>query len=263
MSAKKLMVNSSQDTGRGISGAIWGDCPWLEIVEDPSRGWCFHDDFLIGGITPTITTLIAGPGGYSMFGSTGATITYDDEPGGAIVLTESDDNEAVSLGTKQHPFRLSSTAGRFWFEARVKTNTIVTLEQGFFIGLMGATNQSATVPLTATSAIADINCVGFHKPEANTTAFNCSYKKIGATAVVVNTGVGSLAVNSYIKLGMKMQDGQIDFFINGARQASAASVSASDFPSGAGLGPILALICGTNNDSILSMDWWRIAQLAY
>ena len=87
---------------------------------------------------------------------------------------------------------------------------------------MDATSpQSATVPLTATSALANLNMVGFHKPEANTTAFDCSFNINDPGIEEVLSDVGVLVAGEYVKLGMKFDTSNnvLSFYINGAVQA--------------------------------------------
>ena len=70
------------DTTSGPSPIIWADCPTLEMMHDPGRGYHFFDDFLSGGLTPTITTTIASAP-YTMFGGatiTGVTMTVNGSP---------------------------------------------------------------------------------------------------------------------------------------------------------------------------------------
>jgi hypothetical protein len=273
--------SSSADTARGPSPALWGDCPWLEIqgqVAQGRGGYAFFDDFLIGGITPTITTAISmasGDVGYAAFGSSGATITYDDVAGGAIVLTEATANESVTLYTEQHPFSITANAGKFWAEARVKVGDIVTLANSFLWGLMDTTAVTAVVPLTADGVTADINYVGFMQPEGDTTTYNASYKADGGsiTEVEVNGAVGALVADTYVKLGMKFDPSsamtgtanQMRFFIDGVPLATDKTIpdnTGTDFPADIRMGPVISMAvgAGTATDT-LTMDWWRYAQL--
>lgn len=132
-----IVQHKGQNTGAGPSPGVWADCPLNDIIIG-GVGYYFFDDFLRGQITPTITTLID-VNGYNCFGSSGATITYDDVAGGAVVLTEATDNESVSMTTEQHPYWLNSSQGSLWFEARIKTSTITTATQGWMVGLMDTT----------------------------------------------------------------------------------------------------------------------------
>lgn len=256
-------VNSSV----GLS-SFWNNCPLLAIQMDPSIGYGIQDDFVDLGLVGTITTIVsdAGTGRYLCFGSSGATITPDAALGGGIVITEATDNESVSITTKQTPFQITAGAGSLWFEARIKTSTITTAEQAFIVGLMDATPQTVTVPITATGTIADINMVGFHKQEANTTAFDTSYKANTVTAVEVNSDVGTLAAGTYIKLGMKFEttNNVLTFYINGVKQAASKTIpdnTGTDFPADVTLAPVLAMTLANSAAETITMDWWKCVQL--
>jgi len=237
------------------------------IRNDPGVGFMMMDEFTDLGLSGTITTIIsnAGTGRYLVFGDAGATIAPDAAVGGGIVLTEATDDEAVSITTKQTPFQIIITGGNLWFEARIKTNTITTNKQAWFCGLMDATPQTSIVPLTATGTIADINCVGFHHPEANTTAFDCSYKADTVTAVEVNSDVGTLVAGTYVQLGMKFDtySNQLTFYINGSPQTTKKTIpsaAGTDFPNDVCLAPVLAQVLAASASYTLTMDWWACAQ---
>lgn len=265
---KAIRSNKGSAGGAGLSPAIWDDCPLVGIMCDPTIGWMVSDDFTDVGLSGTITTIIsqAGTGRYLVFGGAGATITPDNALGGGLTLSLTDVDQAVSIVTKQNPFQITSGAGDLWFEARVKFSTITTNEQAWFVGLSSIITQSATVPLTATGALADVNLVGFHKPEANTTKFDASYKADGVTAVEVNSDIGTLAVNTYVKLGMKFStaNNRLEFYVNGVKQANGKTIpnaTGTDFPADVPMAPTFALLAATNDTETATIDWWKIAQL--
>jgi hypothetical protein len=255
------------DAGTGLS-TFWNDCPMTAIRNDPGMGYLMEDNFVDLGLSGAITTIIssAGIGRYLVFGGNTETILPDYALGGGVVLLTSSDNQACSITTKQTPFQITSGYGTLWFEARVKPGTITANEQGWFIGLMDSTAQDATHPLTAGSALADQNLVGFHKPEANTTAFDTSYKADSVAAVEVNSDVGTLATTSYIKLGMKFDTSNnvLSFYIDGALQAAGKAIpnaTGTDFPADVTLAPVIATMGKSASDKTLTMDWWKCAQL--
>ncbi len=261
-------VGSANDAAANAStglSSFWNDCPLTAIMTDPGAGYMFSDGFEDLGLGGVITSIIsnAGTGKYLVFGGASSTIIPDVALGGGITLTLTDIDQATSITTKQTPFQIAAAAGSLWFEARVKTSTITTAEQAFFVGLMDATPQTAAVPLTGTGTLADtMNVVGFHKQEGNTTAFDTTYKQDTETAVEVNSDVGTLEVNTYIKLGMKFDTSNniISFYINGTLQASQVSSTASTFPDDVTLAPICATLAATADAESFTMDWWKIAQ---
>jgi hypothetical protein len=255
------------DAGNGLS-TFWKDCPMTAIRNDPGVGYMIEDDFVDLGLSGAITTIISsgGCGRYLVFADTNGTIAPDAALGGGITLTLSDDDETVSITTKQTPFQITSGYGTLWFEARVKFSTITANEQGWFIGLADSIAQDATHPLTAASALADENLVGFHKPEANTTAFDCSYKANTVAAVEVNSDVGTLIANTYVKLGMKFdtKNNVLSFYIDGALQAAGKTIpnaAGADFPADVTLAPMFALMAKTDDTETATLDWWKCAQL--
>ncbi|GAG15030.1 unnamed protein product, partial [marine sediment metagenome] len=226
---------------------FWHDCPIEGIRNDPGVGFMIMDNFIDIGLSAAITAIIsnAGTGRYLVFGDAGATITPDTALAGGIVLTEATNDEAVSITTKQTPFQIINAGGNVWFEAKIKTNTITTAKQAWFCGLMDVTPQTSVVPLEADGDLADINLVGFHHPEANTTAFDTSYKADGVTAVEVNSNVGTLVAGTYVRLGMKFNTrlNQLSFYINGVQQAVLKNIpttAGTDFPNDVTLAPVLA-----------------------
>lgn len=262
------------DNNRGPSALLWNGMP-EDIFSDYSVGWIAGDDFMTGGgPSGTITTAINAPlgAGYQVFGGNNATITNAGEVGGALQLFTTDDNVAVGIQSHTGAFQISQSHGKVWFECRYKPTTVLA-DGGFFLGLCEAVTLSNTVPLTATGALADQNLVGFHKPEANTTAIDTSYKANGVTAVEVNSDVGTLAATTYVKLGMlydadvKNSAGapELSFWIDGVKQPSVynvVSAAGTDFPNDVVLYPTFMLQSASATDKTGTLDWWRCAQLA-
>ena len=122
-------------TSLGLS-SFWDDCPVEAIRNDPGKGFMMEDNFVDIGLSPAIGAIASarGYGRYLLFGSAGSTIAPDAALGGGIVLTEANDDEAVSITTKQTPFQIIVTGGNVWFEARIKTNTILGNKQAWFCG---------------------------------------------------------------------------------------------------------------------------------
>lgn len=255
------------DAGTGLS-TFWKDCPMTAIRNDPGMGYLMEDDFIDLGLSGTITTIIssAGCGRYLVYGGAGATIVPDAALGGGIVLSLTDDDQAVSITTKQTPFQIESSKGTLWFEARVKFSTITTNEQGWFLGLMDSTAQDATHPLDADSALANMNMVGHHKPEANTTAWDNSFNIDTPGIEEVCSNVGVLEVGVYEKLGFKFDTSNnvLSFYINGVVQAYYETITAAAgtvFPDDVLMAPVFALMAKTSDTETATMDWWKCAQL--
>lgn len=255
------------NASRGPSASIWASCPWSAIVNADVAGTYLWDDFDVGGLMTAPTTIAALGGGrpWSGFSSTGSQVTYDDSSG--IVLAETTEDEATNIFQEQHPFNISRSHKSLWLESRIKLSHTATTENSWFVGLMDTTATTAAVPLTATGALADVNLVGFHKPEANTTAYDTSYKANTVTAVEVNSDVGAITAATYFKVGFKYDADtyKLSFYIDGVKQATEKTIpsaAGTDFPNDVALGAVVALAVGAGaSDNTLTCDWFRAAQL--
>lgn len=275
-----MAVNSTRfkvpTTDRGPTPAIWGDCPIAQIIDDPGAGLLFFDDFLSIPVTPPTTE--GNFGQYAVFSSTGGTITDAGTLGGAISIGSDGDNEGVGIRTLIAPVNIAQNAGALWFEARLKTSTITDAKHNFLIGLMENTALSATVPITAAGAIADVNFVGFQRPESakagagtGGATVNISYKANGVTKVDVATDVTTLVADTYVKLGMKFiprgdkwGNNVLLFYVNGTYVGRKAipSSAGTDFPNDVNLGLVFAVLNATaSTPGTTTLDWWRLAQL--
>lgn len=240
------------------SQVIWADCPLLEMMAD-GRGAYFIEDFVSGGGADATS------GPFGTFLDSGATLTYANEVNGALVLTEASDDDAASIFGAP-AFQITKNGGKFWFEARIKTSNVTAAKQAFFVGLIDSTAVSNTSPLAADGTLASVNCVGFHGEEGNTTAFDTSYRANGVTAVVVNENVGTLAADTYVKLGMRFDpfDATLRFYIDGVEQASSKVIpdaTGTDFPADVAMRWFIGHHLAASETETLTIDWVRVAQL--
>lgn len=262
--------NLSSDTNRGPSPGVWGDCPWNEIVEDPSKGVTFFDDFMSFPKTPPTTE--GNWGQYAVFTSTGGAMTAGTGQGGEVVVSSDDDNEGVGIRTLATPFKIIRTARDFWFECRLKMSTVADTKFELFIGLMEDTALTATVPITATAAtLADKNLCGFYRTESDGDAIDTTYKADGVTAVTVGTAATVPAANTYLKLGMKFKlDSDLGlyyltFYRDNERLTNTKqipSAAGTDFPNDVGMGLVFAVRnAAGSSPGTATLDWWKAAQL--
>lgn len=265
---QKAQYKDATDTGSGPSPSIWGNCPVLDFILDPAAGTYFFDDFIDIPVitTPTITTEAAWGGTrYKAFGSAGGTLVSGGSLNGDVVLTETDDDQGVSIATIALPFKIIIGGGNLWFEARIKTNSATNTKHGFFLGLMDSATLSATVPIAADGTLADENLVGFHRLEGDGDKVDTVYKADGVTAVTVGADAATIAADTYIKLGIKYDDSTniLSFYADGAKLADTKTIpsaAGTDFPNDVTMGLVLAMLCASNDDAIVTMDWWRCAQ---
>lgn len=264
---------STPNTSRAPSPQIWSDFPKVDFLERPLEfGFYMREDWSKMPVlaTPTITSQAFYGNGWKAFGSSGGTVVAATiEGGGGLVLTETDDNQGIGMQFIQLPFKISRSKGKFWYEVRLKTNTITDTRHGIFVGLAGSATLSATVPIAAAGTLADINLVGFHRLEADGDQLDTVYKADGVTQVTLQSdaipSATSLAADTYIKLGMKFDpyDNKLRFYVNGIECSTTytmASADGTDFPNDVQLAPILALLCASDDDAIVTWDWIEAAQ---
>ena len=280
MNTVTFLQNKTSHTGRGPSPALWGDCPVKDLLEDPGLGVIEWQDFLTGGLITAPTTHAALVGlPLSGFSSSASQISYGNptftnstDDRGTLVLAETTTRESTSVRSDVVPYRLSANFGKLWFEARVKISTVATNEMSFFVGLFEDETLTVDVPVIAAGAdthlVASKNLVGFKKPVADTTTFDFTYRADGQTTVVSHDGLGTLAADTYIKLGFKFDpadQNRITVFVDNVAQLDKITVpdnTGTTFPADVPLGWVLGMSVGTAaSDNTLTCDWVRVAQL--
>jgi len=258
------------DTTRGPSVSVWSDCPVDDILTGFVDGVILFDDFLNGPrVAAGAEASYAGyGGGYRGFADTGGLVQDGGEWGGTLNLSSDGDNEGASFRTSVAPFQIARGQGKLWFECRIKTSDISDTKHGIFVGLMADNALTATVPITAAGAIADVNIVGFHRLEGDGDQFDTIYKADGVTQVTVGSDAASVAADTYVKLGMIFdpKNNQLSFWRNGVKLANTYTVVAAagtDFPNDVRLGLVVAVLNATaSSPGSAEIDWWRCAQLA-
>jgi hypothetical protein len=265
--------DNAANEDRDPSPFIWNDCPWEDISSGALPGYARHWEFDGFRTSANINAAEAyWSEGLKAFGSNGAAITAVDQLFGAVSLGSDGDDEGASIAQFGQPCQIDQGQGKFWLEARIKTSTVADTKHGIFFGMCDSTALTATVPLTAAGALADLNLVGFLRAEGDGDQLDCVYKANGVTAVTVQAdalpSAYVLAADTYIKIGLKYfadADYTLKYFANGVSLASKAIPSAdgTDFPNDVRLGWVLAVLNATGSTpGTTTVDWVRVAQLA-
>ena len=135
MSKVTYKAATSVVTGRP-SPIIWADCPVVAFQKDPGKGFHVFEDFLD---LATGATTVAGARFYSYIDTGGSFALADDNKGAIEFKTDATDNDSTTLisGNNTTGLILPANASkkRWWFEARIKTNTITDGDIAFFLGL--------------------------------------------------------------------------------------------------------------------------------
>lgn len=278
--AMKLRGNLGEaDTGRGLSPAIWGDCPIGSILEGSVPGVMIADDFEDFPLIGTQTTQIA-HGRYKVFNTGGGTVAgvsavNSVELGKGILdigLDTADDSGSIA---QSYPcFLLSSTAGKLWFEARLAYTPILTNGIGWFLGLAetGLWTLATGVPFNGGDAITNTaSAIGFRKEEDGLGVIDTVYSDRATSFTNIGDAAASVAAAyEFVKLGMVFDPNaaaanRITFYKNNlalADRLSAASLAALTNLDANALGLLFAAVAdsaGTSGHAYL--DWWRCVQL--
>lgn len=280
MSSNKIEVRDV-NSSRGMSPAIWADCPKDEMVTDNSVGYFFMDDFLVVG-DPTTATC---SGNYLMLDTGDSTITASPEVGGAIKLLVTTDNEDVGIklgDATSAAFVIpaaSSSGKKLWFEACIKKSVITNAYGGCFVGLADETALAANFIADAGADFADNDLLGFWVDETDDTLGSHAHvvcQKTGAAFDTIIDTAATLVADTYIKLGFVYDPEapvtkRIKFFVDGVEQGTYVGEGSADatvyitdttnFPGGEEMNPIAYVSAASGNDLSMYMDWWACAQL--
>ena len=253
----------------GPSPSLWKDCPVLEMLEDPSVGYYFFDDF----------TSFAddGANGYATYEDTGVNVQQAaGEVGGALEVSGNDaDNDEGSITTGGNTggfVKISSSGGKkLWFEAKVKKASIADNALAMFLGLSEEGLAAANTLVDDTGEVASKDLVGFQTLHADGDALVFCYRKAGQAKQTISLDGDSddLTADTYVKVGFKIDPDapagkRLTLYVDGVEQVNhgtAANISATTFPDGEELALLWATKVGAAAESKGYLDWWRCAQL--
>lgn len=215
-------ANAVANTFRGPSGVIWDDAQIVDVLEDPSKGMYFFDDF-IGGMNfgSTSGAVTFNSDNWAGYAYTGCTAVDAALEGGVMQLTSAGTQTGITFGPAYGSYRLVTTSTlaynqKLWFEARLSISSISATAADVFVGLIDGFLSSglpqAAWPLTAASPsllAANMNLIGFWRKSASPTDWQFVYQLSGGTAVavtnlttLVTTALGAaLIAGQSVKLG--------------------------------------------------------------
>jgi hypothetical protein len=262
------IVMFGKNSNEGPSPGLWGLAP-RDIMYDPAVAYGCSKEFVnLPIFADGAEAVIANSGQWKGFGSTGAAAVsgrvMTGGGGGYYKLASDAENEGASISREITEFVLTRDAEEFFFEASVYVSATTTLDIGFFVGLVGVTALSAILPIEAAGDIGDMNLVGFHYPEADTTTFDTLYRANGVAEVDVGDGVGTIAAATWIKLGMHLKKALLRFFVNGMPLADTKTVpnaTGTDFPADVALRPAIAMLHGSGVSGHMRARWLHAYQL--
>lgn len=255
----QILDESGTAAGAGLSPLIWGDCPRLQMLLDPTLGHFVGDDFTLANGESFTTAK-----NYTLAGANGTFTHLAADPNGVAVLTGpgTDNDECnVNLNTGVGILKLDATKN-WWFEARVKLNQITT-SQGVFVGLITDDITAGTDFMTdATMALKVQDALGFQIITATDIAaiWQSIMQLTGGARAAINATLAT-ASTGWVKLGMKCVSGTVTFYVDGVADASTTTSATANYPLDQYVVPVFATKCGTAAANTLSIDWWYAAQL--
>lgn len=201
-------ATNAADTSRRPSPNLWSDCPWADIISDPTYGSYVWDDFCPVA-TPSSAAAIGTLGQWAAWLASGQTVTDGIEEGGVAKFDGGTANKSTILTSNAGAFRFvgpstgfSMTGGQFWMEARVAFGSIAASQQGVFIGLADHTssqiNSSDTTIIASggNTLTATKNVFGFfNRTTTGPTEWSAVYQPAGGTAVYP-TGLTTLCTTA-------------------------------------------------------------------
>lgn len=272
---------------RGPSPKIWNDCPVEEFKEVPSKGAYIFDDFrnsvvLQEEAARTAWTLGLGHiiGDINWSGYTETALIADvalqaDNDGVLMLDTDGTDDDVVGISTGdnvQGIFRSPEEGVRkkFWFEARIKVNTVTDGDLPFFVGLIAPGNLGNGAPLIAAGALADVDYFGFHVDEADGDAVDIVYNEAASGVAQAVTGQIAIVADTYVRLGLKVEilgNGmKVRFFKDGVDLGDDAAIDISttdaNWPGATDMDVVIAATSGANgaDGDNVKVDWVRVAE---
>ena len=292
----RIRHQTTADTSRRKSDAIWGTCPLQEIEEGIRDGQRDGDDFKY---LQSEDGNDDASDGYQKYIDTGNTIrlaaTSTTLYGGNVQLaTDATDNDAPVIhryGSNNagssliSPFFIGATSGAIfplWFEARLKIASISDDVTAWFCGLGMASTASTFAADNGlleddTGDVVDSKSViGFRVKHKNggTSGQNALldfvYQDSAQTApVVVQAGIATLANDTFFKVGFVYTpwddaNHQIKLYYNNIEQGTyvtSTNIAAATFPSNDQMNFVCGQKNGSANAGTLTLDWWQCVQL--
>ena len=247
---------------RGPSPLIWDNCPVLEYMLNPVKGSHYFEDFK--GDILSVTNSTMKNSHLSFFNDDGPThqIVNDDIHGVLRVEGNDADNDESIMSYGGEGGVVAPTAGKkFWFEARVRRDTVTDNHLSMFIGL-AEEGLTATLSLDEDSGalLAAKDWLGFHVDAADGNAIDFVHGDGAGEAVVAGAAVAVPVATEWDKLGLYC-NGTTVFAYHDGVLVDSVLLSASDMPLDEELGMYFMLKNGdgTSAEHKGSIDWWRLA----
>lgn len=266
--------HAADASGRGPSGALWGNVPFVETWADPDHGYGVFDDFMaFNGLLTTTVGDYSSVAAYSAYQDGSNTITQlATEVGGVVsIATDTTDNDEswLQMGGATGVFgKIASSSGKkLVFETRIRVSTIAS--RNLFVGLAEEGFAAADAITDAGAMVTTKDFIGFRSLEGDANGLDTVYQKASQTTQVVKDDAQTLVAATWYKVGFVFDPNYyrtskaIRFFIDGVELADGVASSALDdatFPDGEEMSVVWGVKNGTTTATVLDIDWVKIWQ---
>jgi len=248
---------------------MWADCPVLEFIHDPGRGFYWCDDFMNtdhAGSTAEVNGWdLVGDAGAGTNANEAAVTAQSTKTGGVGQLsTDSDDNDEIYMCANQNlggQVQIKKNY-RMWYEARIQLGNITT--SSFFIGLAAESVAANFMADTQTDAAiwetSDPTAIGFMiAGDTDPNGLDFVYHDAGTGPHTQGGSLGDVTTTPYYRLGLYF-DGKekVECWMDGVKKFT-VDPDASGFPDQDLMGCVFAIKNFSGTASTLNIDWVRCA----
>lgn len=273
---------TSEDGGRGPSVAIWGDLGKHFHAMERGCAVGFFDDFATVGIMDSA----GAQGHYYTYEDTGVVIAGDtavpdlntQSDAHALGVLKISGNDAgndegniqFGYGSLVRIDNAAGQAGKVLFETRISVQSITDNALALFVGL-GSPGVATGYLVDTTGALkADSDFIGFKVNVDDGDKIDVVYQAASQTAQTVLANAATLAVNTYVNLGMVIDptapaDKKIKFYADGVElnaYVSTTDLDAATFPEAVGLVPMILTKTPPAAEVPVRADWVGCVQYA-
>lgn len=254
--------------GRGPSPNVWVDCPVMDYMLDPTKGFVFFDDFIEHGLVLAAAQAATVLGDWVGFtgGTGGTTIAMaTDNRYGEVLLATTTANEDLMiscLNGRHTTGQVTFEAGKkTWMEARVKINSVTDAKNDIFCGFASEGLASANALISNAGAVNDVDEIAFVLLEADGDKWQTSYNTSGGGGVTALSATAATpTINTWHKLGIVSDGTTIRFYFDGVLLADSVLLSATNVPDGEEMAFYLSSQSPSGDTMEVAMDWIRVAQ---
>lgn len=260
--------------GRGLSPAIWSNCPIQKYQSNIEEGMFFFDDFTDGIVVANNKDVAAaaalgttGKWAACTAATSGTTIsTLATDYHGVVVLASTTNNEdaiiAYPKNAHTHGIFKFTSGKKLWMEARVKVVNITDSKFNAFFGFAEEGLVATTTLIADTDAMVDKDYVGFQRVFADGDKLDTVYNTAGGSKSPATIGADAVTMvaDTFKKIGMYCDGTTVYFFADGVLLSDSIAISTADFPDGEEMAFYAGLMLGHADDASISLDWVALAQ---